>query len=489
MKLKEELLRCIVKVKRHKILLDMMKIQSTHEKLGTLEFCTALNGDDPIKAISILRRFVQTVRRERLEALCEYSGEEPKLCEDLDIVDSDDDTSIVSKEPLKKRAKVEDWKLDTKSYNVPFVGTSTYKGPTGTVQRDQWPTGFLEAYLEQSPKAMEILGNGTSEGGLPLVPPHGPHHVMLLKGKDNRGKAFSSKLFCLYIQALGEIASCSISVEVGKKQIQKSTSNKLESCNDGGKCSEQNTANLEKHVQVKIPYQQIVSIIMKEHLSILFNVLNSECTNSGRQSFNLLAAVLNALGNLSSTSIGAGREVIRGLDSDLKEGVLQRLAPYRYKSNISGKTKAADNIAVEKESKRKDSELKTNAAYLSLASVLLESGDSVTVSYAISPGVKETKTSPGLAFIALRRVSAMHTFDKLLQTVDNVTRELYYTSLCRFFRATRLMLLISENPEEEQVGSLHKLPLSLLVSVFRFVYPFNCRKPLPHCNTFVSFKK
>ena len=444
----------------------MMENRNDHvqEKLGTLEFCTALNGDDPAAAISVLRRFVKTVRKERVEALSEDSPEETQFCEDLD---DDDDASIASQQPLRKKAKVEDWKLDTKSYDVPFVGTSTYKGQTGTVQRGEWPTGFLKAYLEQSPHAMEILGKGSNEGGLPLVPPHGQHHEMLLKRQDSSGKDSSVKLFCLYILALGEIVTCCTSPEVGKKEIRKLTLRKSDLHNNRTKYSDQNTAKLEKNAEVKTSYQQIISTIMKEHLSILFNVLNIECTNSGRQSSILLAAILNTLGRLSSTSVGVAREISRRLDSDLKDGVLQRLAPSRFKNK-----KIAHNNNPEKESKREDSDLKTNAAYLSFASILLETGDSMTVSYAISPGMKETKVKPGIAFIALRRVSTMHTTDKLIQTAKNVTRESYYVSLCRFYRATRLVLLKSENPEQEQVGSLHKLSLTILVST-AVIFPFN----------------
>lgn len=441
-----------------------------NEKIGTLEFCTALNGDDPLQAISFLKRFVQTIRTERVEALCEDSdGTSSSLpARNIDNVDSDDDInndsdddmSTQSQEPpTKKIKKSEEWKMDTMSYNVPFVGTSTYKGSSGTVRKGEWPSGFLEAYLEQSPQAMEILGNGGHVSELPLVPPHGPLHEALLNRKESSGKILSTRLYGLYIQAMGEIATCGVPLEVATKQMKNMKTFSAESKEyELDKNSEQNTAKLEKNVQVKISYQNIISKIMKEHLSVLYNVLNNECTNSGKQSYILIESALTTLANLASTSVGAAREILRGLDSNIKDGALQRLAPSRFKPNQIPKE------ADQKLSELKNYELKASAAYLNLASVLLESGDLMISSYVISPGVKETKTKPGIAFIALRRVSATHTLHQLVQIAKKSGRKAYYMSLCRFFRSIRSMLLSFNDEEKEESGSFQKLPLGTLVS-------------------------
>ena len=109
------------------------------EELGTLEFCSALNGDDPNQAISSLKRFVQVVRRERAEALCGDKEETASHFDEIEEIESDDDESVALDQPPAKKAKIEAWKSDTKAYNVPFVGTSTYKGSHGSVQKGKWP--------------------------------------------------------------------------------------------------------------------------------------------------------------------------------------------------------------------------------------------------------------------------------------------------------------------------------------------------------------
>ena len=435
----------------------MAKRDRPSEKLGTLELTTALNSDDPIQAISVLERFVHTVRNERAEALSiEVHNKESALS---DEVESEDEISITSLDPPAKKAKTEEWKLDTKSYNVPFVGTSTFKGDTGEVQKGKWPTGFMEAYLKQSHKAIEILGNGSNNGELPLVPPHGPLHEQLLKRKDKSGKQMSVKLFYLYIQALGEIVTCGIPYEVLKKQVEKSTISNVNS----NKNSEY-TAKLETNVEVNASYQQIISTIMKEHVMVLYNILNNENSNSSKQSYILIEAALTTLANLASTSIGAAREITRGLDSNLKEGVIQRLSPSRLKHNSNEKQNDVTTID-KKQYDRKNAEIKANAAYLALASVLLESGDLMIASHAISPGVKESKTRAGIAFVALRRVAATHIYRHNITRIKASGRRIFYKMLYRFFYSIRLLFASSHSQDQEQNGPSRQVSLLTIVSI------------------------
>lgn len=427
------------------------------EKLGTLEFCTALNGDNPVQAIAALKRFVQTVRKERAEALRQESQVELSYLDNVDIHnESDGDASISSDQPPAKKAKVEAWKLDTKSYNVPFVGTSTYKGSCGTVQKGKWPTGFMEAYLQQSPRATEILGNNFNS--LPLVPPHGPLHESLLKRKDSVGKRLSSKLFCLYIQALGEIATCMVPLRLLQKQVEDVTSkNDIET-----KDSELDRVKLEQNNAVNYSHEQLISKIMKEHVSLLFTILNNESTNSGKQAYDLIEAVVLTLSNLASTSIGAAREIVRGFDGQLKDGVIQRLLPLNFKHNTNKPTSIADK----KEAVVNNAKLRVCTAYLTLASVLLESGDAMMVSFAINPGMKETKTKPGFAYIAIRRVLAIHSYYHLIRNTAVVNRTIYYLRLQRFIYSVRLLL--ASTVEEDESRSVIQVRLSSMVCLLLF---------------------
>jgi hypothetical protein len=55
----------------------------TQESLGTLEFCSILNGDDADAAYQYLKRFVKICRKERLEAF---------LGADETIIDTDEES-------------------------------------------------------------------------------------------------------------------------------------------------------------------------------------------------------------------------------------------------------------------------------------------------------------------------------------------------------------------------------------------------------------
>ena len=173
-------------------------------KLGVGEFLAAVNGEDPVGALRVLRKFARIVRRERELALGGSGGgvvggghdeEEDAEAEDDDTSasgsedddeedesESDDDdgdiadllastTSNSTTTASQKRrrtttdssttssSKRDKWKDDTQNYSVPFVGTSVARGSTGTpIRRNVWPCGLLESYLETSPNAVELLG-------------------------------------------------------------------------------------------------------------------------------------------------------------------------------------------------------------------------------------------------------------------------------------------------------------------------------------------
>ena len=160
-----------------------------------------------------------------------------------DSKDSDDDDENFSTRKTKK-SKVETWKEDSKKYNVPFVGTSTRKGATGVVTRKQWPTGFLEAYLQSSPSAIEILG---------------PDFQRLL----SRG---TKTLQFIFLEAMSELVSSNIDSEKISLMenifdIDAESYYKADATSDS-------------------KYTKLVSIVMKDHLKTVFDILNEHAFNS-----------------------------------------------------------------------------------------------------------------------------------------------------------------------------------------------------------------
>ncbi|KAL7554426.1 hypothetical protein ACHAWF_017849 [Thalassiosira exigua] len=158
------------------------------ESLGVHEFASALNGDDALLILEKLRHFVDVVGYERRLALsASADGDGSKVPsvptapddEDDGVSASDGETSLCSSSsdapPSSKRQRRGDetpsWQLDKNNYQVPFVGTSVSKGPTGTVVPNAWPTGFLEAYRQHSPTGVEL----TSNDYISSVPPGGIH--------------------------------------------------------------------------------------------------------------------------------------------------------------------------------------------------------------------------------------------------------------------------------------------------------------------------
>jgi hypothetical protein len=108
--------------------------------LGALEFAATVNGEDVRSLLQVLKRFSKTVRRERRQALLMKNDDESSQ----DDSESDDSTEHDKELSSKKARKQEKWMEDSKSFNVPFVGTSIAKGDAGTVSSGEWPTGLLQ---------------------------------------------------------------------------------------------------------------------------------------------------------------------------------------------------------------------------------------------------------------------------------------------------------------------------------------------------------
>jgi hypothetical protein len=392
------------------------------DKLGTLEFSSALNGDDTEHILNVLKRFVKTVRTERTQAFSSEDGQSngsemdsDSLSEsDDDHDDHEDDEGDAQSNPSKK-SKMEKWKFDTKSYNVPFVGTSTHKGSTGAVQIGCWPTGFLEAYLMQSPLAMEILGSDFQR--------------LLTKGND--------KLQCAFIQAMGEVVSSVI--PTGKIHY-------LENMFDMDRVkTSSDNAN-----PALVSHNQIISMVMKEHQKYIFTLLNEHAFS--RSGPSLLISALTTLKHLAMTSVEVGREVARGFELHLKDGVLQKLATYsiapKNKKNLEGK----DVASATGNPKQQRIRLKVQAAFLDLTASLLEYNDAIILSYITSAGGKDSKLKSGALFHGLR--TGLSQTKKFLDNISDASatnnmEEVYQMSFYNVLRLMKIALFKSASEREK----------------------------------------
>ena len=396
----------------------------TQESLGTLEFCSILNGDDADAAYQYLKRFVKICRKERLEA---FLGADETIIDTDEESDEDynddgdgEEENLDSESRPSKKSKLDAWKKDTKGYNVPFVGTSFHKGPTGKVTKGTWPTGFLQAYLMKSPKANEIIGNDA------FLPPNGSFQRNLLRRKDKVGKRKSMKLHNIYIQTVGEIATSSIPI----RKLRHSSSSDMESDTD------------------RVD-QKLASIIVKDLLQHLLTILNNESSSGASQP--ILESVLTTLKYLASCSVGIAREIAGETDVKVKDGVLQKLAFYGTrtkevlsKSDQNGTINQASN---ENAMKKMITSFKVQNAYLDFASVMLSYNDATILSYVTNPGGRENKSKPGIAYLALR--SAWSYVKKLMDEglVSDSILNAGYESLGRLFAAVRIHLLDANSSE------------------------------------------
>jgi hypothetical protein len=445
---------------------------SSDERLGTLEFTAALNGADPLLAISVLKRFVKIVRKERILALTDLLNDGPNPeCpksgngaldgsfhsdDDSDEVDNTLDEEQTSPPPSKK-AKLESWKLDTKQYNVPFVGTSVNKGTSGTIEKNTWPTGFLASYLQQSPNAAELLGEGgKKEQNSPFLPPHGEFHKTLLRGNNinKASRAKSALLYKLYVQAVGEIVTCGFPIDVARKETIKDYSfqGKYQlNYFDGVR------QHNEKRTMVQDGYKQIISSVMKEQMAPLLSMIDAEMIDSNENydskissgksvgNTETIVAILNTLSKLSSTSTGAAREVTRGLDTFLKEGTLARLLNRQINCLRNGEGEECGTVLSKENTRRTRKNMKVRSACLQLSSVLLELDDSVITSNIISSGKKQSKLRPGIAYLSLRTALTQRYLMDVMKEDREGDRELKYGEEEEYVRAVLRLLCTFKN--------------------------------------------
>lgn len=416
---------------------------SDEEKLGVLELCSALNGDDSLLALNCLRKFTLTVRQERYQALFpknddddsddDFHDEELYGANDMemDIDENDEDIN----EPNNKKQKIEEWKLDVKSYNVPFVGTKVSKGDTGTIVPNQWPTGFLLAYLRQSPHAIEFTEDT-------LIPPSGVLQKSLIRSGR---KKLSTMLYRAYLEALSELLTSAIPKSTLKWMMQIKMERSMQSLLMDKYLQLEHNQNNNENQESIVNTEPIVAAIMKDRYHGILQSLTTQATiNKGKHSHPsfgpLTSPIFQILTNLSYISIKTARQVARSL-INLKDGTLSQTMKVS-KSNPTDSTSSKF-----KQSKKT---LSSRSSCLYLATALIQTGDAQTINIVISPGSKHQKTCAGIVYTVFRNSMSDRSTEK--ENMEDTELNHYLKSLGIFLATFQNTLLSSvENGASSKV--------------------------------------
>lgn len=346
---------------------------SSDDTLRASEFVATLNGDNHEAILTVLKSFRRTVKKERRISLAldddDINGDEydDSGSSDDDMDEFDTGAGATSEPPTKKYKKSEEWKADTGSYHVPFVGTAVARGEKAEFVRGEWPTGLAKAYLESSPLALELLNDDLA--------PDGQIHRTLIKKK----KIKLSRAICkAHILAIAEL----LTVAIPKHKLQEISPSEDEDhgVGDDGSVS-------------------FLRGFTKTYLPRLFNILNDE-TERGRGKSgepggcDLLAAPsLRVLRNFTMISTSNARLVARNLDESLLDGVLRICLRPLHTSQKNASDISNDRITYSKPPR-------TEA--ILLATTLIDANDAAVNTYICTGGSKERKVKPGILFIALR---------------------------------------------------------------------------------------
>jgi hypothetical protein len=365
-------------------------MSSADARLGATEFAATLNGDNPEAILSVLKRFTKTVRKERRIALSNPNKNmEEYDSGDNDDGDSSDSSSSESEEeddnettkpldrqpPKKKLRKGEEWKEDTKSYDVPFVGTAIATGDVGTVVVGEWPTGLLKAYLERSPLAIELTGDD-------LIPPEGQVHKTLIRKK--KGK-LSRAIYRAYLRALRELLTSGMSTVVLRREFSDD--------DDIGRIDHEEGGDQETNQQEP----RFLGPFLKNRLKHVFEVLKDE-TEKGHGKVGtpggcgpLAVPAIEVLEAIALTSTANARLICRHLDESLNEGVIRVILKPPNK-----------RVSSPENPNPKDIIKKSRAAGINLARVLFETNDHTVLAHICTSGSKERKIKAGILYLALR---------------------------------------------------------------------------------------
>jgi len=345
---------------------------SSNETLRASEFVVTLNGDNHQAILKVLKQFRRTVKKERQIALAldddSIGGDDNDWSDDeMDALDAATVDVDTTGPPAKKYKKSEEWKVDTASYDVPFVGTAVARGEQAEFTKGEWPTGLIKAYLESSPLALELLNDDLA--------PDGQIHRALLKKK----KVKLSRAICkAHYLAIAEL----LTVAIPKHKLQEISSDE----------------NEDQFVGTDIN-GNFLKGFTKAHLPRLFNILNEE-TERGRGKPGeiggcdlLVAPALKVLKRFTMISISNARLVARYLDESILDGVLRVcLRPLHVNQEVP--SNSSNNSITNSKPARMEA--------IFLATCLLDARDAAVNTYICTGGSKERKVKPGILFIALR---------------------------------------------------------------------------------------
>ena len=351
--------------------------------LGASEFAATLNGDDPTAILRVLKQFTKTVQRERRLALSSTDGNGDESDSDDDSLSSDeegDDEVEAEQRPTKKFKKDEQWKEDSASYHVPFVGTSVAKSDVANVVRGQWPTGLLEAYLVKSPLAIELTSDD-------LDAPDGQIHKSLARRKKVR---MSRAIHKAYLRALAELVTAAIPLN----ELRESESLSIDGGGDVVMVDELSSRSASSN-------DKFLPLLLKKRMAGIFKLLNEE-TGRGRGKYgafggcgDLIEPTLKLLQNIALVSVTHARLVSQNLDEALNDGVLRCiLKPLPQRKEKENSTITSDDAKAPRKGSRVEA--------INLVTTLVKTRDSAVNTYICTGGSKERKVKPGILFIAFR---------------------------------------------------------------------------------------
>lgn len=389
------------------------RAKSPGEELGAIEFAAALNGDDPHRMLDCLKRFVKIVRYERRLALA-LDDEDGSISSSSGEESEEED---IEEKQTKKFKASESWKEDTRSYDVPFVGTSVAKGgrDRGTAIVGQWPTGLLQAYLERSSSAAELTGDS-------LLPPNGYIHKSLLRNKQGK---LSQAIYKAYLKALAELVTAAIPKDILQKEIypQRSFPTATEK-------AEEDTHNDNS--------PRFLGGIIKERVPELLGLLQSDTKRGKGTCGPMVPLALQVLARVAGTSIQNARNLVRSMEQSVPEAVWRatiRLPPL-HKQHSEGQE---DKPKLPRKHNRRE---EGRTAFLRLVGSLINTKDATVLYYCSSAGSKERKISSGLLVLALREA-----FKDSFEADDNhsSTRETYYLEQAHFLTSLRDLIWNAPN--------------------------------------------
>jgi hypothetical protein len=417
-------------------------LEQQSPSLGLADFVSTLNGDDPRAILSVLKWFSKTVQKERRLAFRhaenndemdedEASTRDDTDDEDLEAEEEEDQDQDATKNAKRVKKQTEAWMEDTQNYQVPFVGTSVAKGTLGkavVVQPGRWPTGMLQAYLETSPLAAELMGTD-------LIPPHAKIHHSLIRHK--KGK-LSRAIYKAYLRALAELFTAAFPIPNLQREFFSSTSTVAEDTD--------NNMDIQSTLENG---GRFLAAFSKNRISELCSLLNDETDKGGGKhgmpgGCGILAApALHVLRNYSLTSTTNARLVARTLSEGVVDGVLRLLLrPAFTKENAPA---SSNNTSQEDKEGKQDEQktlvpvvLETRLGTLQLARILVQVQDSDIAGHVCTAGSRERKIKPGVLFLSLRQGLSLGENNPFPEDDES---DKYFDTVTDLLRAVRLHIL------------------------------------------------